>query len=188
MVSVGYNMYRFARKLGNGKGDQVMMPTSLNEIANRLDCLIDGWKYYLYTKTGEVVEIQMEYLGIAEESEDDDNFSEYEDWEQDAIREAVDVVENWGDYVELPDREEVNEYRIMENFCYSQEDDKLRNKLCYAIDGKGAFRRFRDAIIQHGIEKEWDLYKHETLCGFSRLLRLKAQAIRLLNFLAITFP
>lgn len=93
---------------------------------------------------------------------------EYEDWEQDAIREAVDVVENWGDYVELPDREEVNEYRIMENFCYSQEDDKLRNKLCYSIDGKGAFRRFRDVIIKHGIEKEWDSYKYETLCEIVR--------------------
>lgn len=157
-------MCRVAAKLEKGKGDQDMKPVSLKEIVDRLDFLMDEWKYYLNKKTGDIVEIQMEYLSIAEESEDDDDFSEYEDWEQDAIREAVDVVENWGDYVELPDREEVNEYRIMENFCYSQEDDKLRNKLCYSIDGKGAFRRFRDVIIKHGIEKEWDSYKYETLC------------------------
>ena len=68
-----------------------MKPINLNEIADRLDCLIDDWKYYLNKGTGEIVEIQMEYLSIAEESEDDDDFSEYQDWEQDAIREAVDV-------------------------------------------------------------------------------------------------
>jgi len=161
---VGYDLCRVAGKLGKGKGDQDMKPVSLKEIVDRLDFFMDGWNHYLNKKTGDIVEIQMEYLSIAEESEDDDDFSEYEDWEQDAIREAVDVVENWGDYVELPDREEVNEYRIMENFCYSQEDDKLRNKLCHSIDGKGAFRRFRDVIIKHGIEKEWDSYKYETLC------------------------
>lgn len=115
-----------------------MKPVSLKEIVDRLDFFMDEWNHYLNKKTGDIVEIQMEHLSIAEESEDDD-FNEYEDWEQDAIREAVDVVENWGDYVELPDREEVNEYRIMENFCYSQEDDKLRNKLCYSIDGKARF-------------------------------------------------
>ena len=117
---------------------------------------MDEWNYYLNKKTGEIVEIQREYLSIAEESEDDDDLGEYQDWEQDAIWEAVAVLENWGDYVELPDKEEVNDYRIMENFCYSQEDNKLRNKLCYAIDGKGAFRRFRDAINYHGIENDWN--------------------------------
>ncbi|EGW39235.1 hypothetical protein [Desulfosporosinus sp. OT] len=126
-------MCRVAGKLEKGKGHQDMKPVSLKEIVDRLDFLMDEWKYYLNKKTGDIVEIQMEYLSIAEESEDDNDFSEYEDWEQDAIREAVDVVENWNDYVELPDREEVNEYRIMENFCYSQEDDKLRNKLCHSI-------------------------------------------------------
>lgn len=49
------------------------------------------------------------------------------------------------------DREgKINESKIMENFCYSQKDDKLRNKLCDPIDVKGVFRRFGDAIIQHG--------------------------------------
>ena len=145
-----------------------MQPVSLKKIADQLDYFVDDWKHYLNKKTGDIVEIQMEYLSIAEESGDDDDFSEYKDWEQDAIREAVDLVENWGDYVELPDREEVNEYRIMENFCYSQEDDKLRDKLCYAIDGKGAFGRFRDAIIKLGIEKEWDLYKYQKVCEIVR--------------------
>lgn len=145
-----------------------MKPISLKKIADQLDCLMDEWKYYLNKKTGEIVEIQLEYLSAAEDSEEDDDFSEYLDWEQDAIREAVTVLENWGDYVELPDKEEVNEYRIMEDFCYSQQDNKLRNKLCCAIEGKGAFRRFKNTVIQHGIENNWYAYKHEALCDIAR--------------------
>ena len=38
-------MCRFAGKLGKGKGDQDMKPVSLKEIANRLDFLMDEWKY-----------------------------------------------------------------------------------------------------------------------------------------------
>ncbi|MFZ3129946.1 MAG: hypothetical protein WA125_02305, partial [Desulfosporosinus sp.] len=71
-------MCRVAGKLEKGKGDQAMKPVSLKEIVDRLDFLMDEWKYYLNKKTGDIVEIQMEYLSIAEESEDDD-FSEYED-------------------------------------------------------------------------------------------------------------
>jgi hypothetical protein len=145
-----------------------MKSVSLIEIADRLDLFMEDGRCYLNKKTGDFVETQTQYLGIAEESEDDEDFSEYQDWEQEAIQEALDVVENWADYVELPGREEVNEYGIMESFCYSQKDEKLGNKLCYAIEGKGAFRRFKDAIKQYGIEKEWYSYKHEALCKIAR--------------------
>jgi hypothetical protein len=35
----------------------------------------------------------------------------------------------------------------MEDFYYSLEDDKLRNKMCQAINARGAFRRFKDNIV-----------------------------------------
>lgn len=145
-----------------------MKPVSLKEIADQLDCLMDEWNYYLNKKTGEIVEIQTEYMSVAEELEDDADLSEYLNWEQEAIREAVSVLENWEDYVELPDKEEVNDYRIMKNFCYSQEDEKLRNKLFYAINGRGAFRRFKDLMIQYGLEEDGAAYKYEALCEIAR--------------------
>jgi Uncharacterised protein family (UPF0158). len=157
-------------KLIRIKGDRMnaMKPISLRQIAESLDFFMDNWKSYLNKKTGEIIEIQIEYLSIAEESEDDDDFSEYEDWEQDSIRDAITILENWSDFVELPDKEEVNEYSIMEDFCYSLNNDKLSNKLCNAISGKGAFRRFKDVIYQHDIENDWYAYKHKALCEIAR--------------------
>ncbi|KUK64792.1 MAG: hypothetical protein XD84_1141 [Desulfotomaculum sp. 46_80] len=104
-----------------------MKPVSLKEIADQLDCLTQGCVCYLNKKTGEIAEILTEYMAIAEDSEEDDDFSKYLGWEQDAIREALTVLDNWDDYIELPDEDEVNDYRIMEDFCYSQENEKLKN-------------------------------------------------------------
>ena len=52
----------------------------------------------------------------------------------------------------------------MEGFCYSQENEKLKNELCYAIEGRGAFRRFRDLIARYDMEDEWNAYRYKALC------------------------
>lgn len=140
----------------------------LKDIIEMLDFHMDGWKQFYNKKTGKFTDVQVEYLGIAEELEDKDNLDEYMDWEQDAIKEAIEIVENWKDYIELPDEYEVNEYSIMEQFCYSIENQRLSNSLCNAISGRGAFRRFKDAIIQYDLEDSWYTYKHKALCKIAR--------------------
>lgn len=145
-----------------------MKSETLNEIVKYLDCLVDGCKLYYNKKTGQISEIQVEYFGIAEESDEEDDFSEYKDWEQAAIKEAIGIIESWDDYIELPDKNEIHEYSIMEQFCYSIEDERLSNKLCNAISGRGAFRRFKDAIIRYDLEDSWYTYKHNSLCEIAR--------------------
>ncbi|MEW6625142.1 hypothetical protein P378_12105 [Desulforamulus profundi] len=140
----------------------------LNDIVEKLDCLMDGWKLYYSKKTGKITEIQAEYLGVAEELDEEDDFSEYKEWEREAIEEAIDIIENWDDYIELPDKYEIHEYSIMEQFCYSIEDERLSNKLCNAISGRGAFRRFKDAIIRYNLEDSWYAYKYKVLCKVAR--------------------
>lgn len=56
-------------------------------------------------------------------------------------------------------RYEIDEYHIMEDFCSSLEDEGLKEDLLYAIEGRGAFRRFRDSIHRRGIEKDWYQYR-----------------------------
>lgn len=72
-------------------------------------------------------------------------------------------VQNTNDYLQLPDRYDINEYGIMEDFCYSVEHDKIKRDLLYAIDGRGAFRRFKETIRFHGIEKDWYRFRDERL-------------------------
>ena len=59
------------------------------------------------------------------------------------------------------------QYRWMERFIPMVEDDELRGKLSQAIDGKGAFRRFKDVLMSHAEERErWFGYRSERLKTF----------------------
>ena len=92
-----------------------MKPLKLNDIVEYLDCLMDDWKLYYNKKTGKITEIQVEYLVIAEEWDEEDDLGEYDDWEQEAIKEATDIIDNWDDYIKLPDKYEIHEYSITNN-------------------------------------------------------------------------
>ena len=59
------------------------------------------------------------------------------------------------------------QYRWMERYIPTVEDPKLRARLEVAIDGKGAFRRFKDVLMAHGPERErWFIYRSERLRTF----------------------
>jgi hypothetical protein len=59
------------------------------------------------------------------------------------------------------------QYRWMERFIPLVEDTDLRQKLVSAIDGKGAFRRFKDVLMGHVQERErWFAFRSERLRVF----------------------
>ncbi len=59
------------------------------------------------------------------------------------------------------------QYRWMERFIPMVDDTELRNRLAQAIDGKGAFRRFKDVLMAHGPERErWFAFRSERLRVF----------------------
>jgi hypothetical protein len=66
-------------------------------------------------------------------------------------------------YLPLPDRFEINEYRIMERFCDAVADDDMREALCDAIRGRGAFRRFKDRVHGYGMAEAWYHYRDAAL-------------------------
>jgi len=56
------------------------------------------------------------------------------------------------------------QYRWMERFIPMVEDPELQGKLTQAIDGKGAFRRFKDVLMSYGPERErWFSFRSERL-------------------------
>jgi hypothetical protein len=56
------------------------------------------------------------------------------------------------------------QYRWMERYIPMVEDKDLQSKLTRAIDGKGAFRRFKDVLMGFGPERErWFSFRSERL-------------------------
>jgi hypothetical protein len=131
----------------------------LKDIIEGLDFQSDEQSSFLNLTTGDVVSITDEELHAAENEEPLDDFPE---WQHDAIRIAKDIVET-DHYLALPDRFEIHEYQIMERFCLSIDDEDMRDDLCDAIRGRGAFRRFKDRMQVYGMAEEWYRYRDEAL-------------------------
>ncbi len=73
------------------------------------------------------------------------------------------------------------QYRWMERFIPMVENSESRGKLMQAIDGKGAFRRFKDVLMTYGPERErWFAFRSERLRTFMEAW-LAAHAIKPIN-------
>ena len=137
----------------------MILPVKLSAIIEGIDFQSDEGRSYLHTATGEVIYITDEELRAAEEEAPLDDFPE---WQHDQIRMATEMLET-DHYLPLPDRFEINEYQIMERFCLSVDDEDMREDLCDAIRGRGAFRRFKDRVQVYGMAEEWYRYRDAAL-------------------------
>jgi len=141
-------------------GDQhSALRVKLSDIVEGLECQSDECFSYLNTATGEVVSVTTEELRAGEE---DAPFEDFPEWQHDAIRIAKDIRET-DSYLQLPDRFEINEYRMMERFGLSVDDEDMRDDLCDAIRGRGAFRRFKDRLQLYEMAEEWYRYRDVAL-------------------------
>ncbi len=61
----------------------------------------------------------------------------------------------------LPTKFNINEYSMLEEFIETIEDPRIYNQLQIAINGKGAFRRFKDTCKNFNIEKNWYSFRDE---------------------------
>ncbi len=56
------------------------------------------------------------------------------------------------------------QYRWMERFIATVDESELRDKLVRSIDGKGAFRRFKDVLMSYPVDRErWFAFRSERL-------------------------
>jgi nitroreductase len=73
-----------------------------------------------------------------------------------------------GKYIPLPSQYEIHEYEIMETFTETVKDNRKRELLIVALEGKGAFRRFKDTLHRVDLADSWYKFKGR---AFIRLAR-----------------
>lgn len=74
------------------------------------------------------------------------------------------VAENIENYVRIEPASSREQYRWMERFVSSVVEEALRERLIISIDGKGAFRRFKDVLLAYPAERErWFSYRADLL-------------------------
>jgi hypothetical protein len=132
----------------------MQVPVRLKEILEGMELQSDELTAYLHRPTGRVIAVSDEAMASAEEGPE--GVAGVDELE---LADARGVLSGGDDYVQLPDRFEINEYRMMEHFAAAVADAQSRDELQGVLHGRGAFRRFKDAVRRHGLAAEWYDYR-----------------------------
>jgi len=92
-----------------------------------------------------------------------DFYSEHMDVE-DADAEKLDD-ESW---IAAPSQRDIREYEIMVDFAETISDHSKSELLSVALDGSGAFRRFKDTLSRVSLEDEWYSFKRNAFIEIAR--------------------
>lgn len=137
----------------------IQKPVALADLVDALDSLTEMASAYLDRETGEVHRLTDDDFSAAEREDGD-----LADWEHEVVELARAIRDDEaGRYLALPDKHEIHEYRFLEDFAYAYPDEEISEELGEAIRGRGAFRRFKDAVNRLGISEEWYEYRYQRL-------------------------
>ena len=132
----------------------------LQEILEALEFQSEMAEAYLDLQTGRVLWVF-------------DEFSDFDDTEllestpkinRDLFETAREVLsDEGGRYIALPSKYDFNEWDLMRRFALYEVDPKVTDELLDAIHGRGAFRRFKEAIHRLGVAEQWYDYRETEL-------------------------
>ena len=108
----------------------------LDELCDAMENSSYEVEYYLDLGTGEI-------LFVSEDMDD-----------VETVKMKNQIEEVLGRYEPIPKSESFEGYRDMQAFIATVEDEHLTELLEVAINGKGAFRRFKDVLLNYPTERE----------------------------------
>ena len=111
------------------------MRIRLSDIVDAIEMMDQYSEYFLDKKTGEIEWVSDMAMTQEEQEEIYDRLDEH-------------------GFYRLPTSYDIRDYDIMEDFVNTL-SDSMYDRLASAIQGKGAFRRFKDTVYNLGIEQEW---------------------------------
>jgi hypothetical protein len=132
----------------------------LDELCSAMEDSSYENEYYLDLETGEILFLS-EYM---------------DDEETRKLRDQIE--EDFDRYERIPKTEPHEGYEDMQNFIANGEDEHLAELLEVAINGRGAFRRFKDVLLRYPEERErWFQFKDE---------RMQERALEWLDDIGVT--
>jgi hypothetical protein len=124
--------------------EKKVLDIDLDELCQAMDDSSYEHDYYLDLETGDI-------LFVSENMDDEES------------RKLREQIEEGSDRYELVPKADSNEgYGDMEDFIYTVEDLHLAELLMVAINGRGAFRRFKDVLLNYPEARDrWFSFKDE---------------------------
>lgn len=168
---------------------------SFDEIQKAMeDISRETFDYFLDLETGEVISFSEEILGEvkarlydsdSDEINDDIEYIEFDeepelpDWMHDEVELALEILLDEDErFVRIPERNKSVAYKSMAAFIDTIEDPVFKEELSLSLSGKGAFRKFKDVLIDYPKErKRWHGYNSK---------EMKREIIEWMNSIGVT--
>jgi hypothetical protein len=154
----------------------IILFVDFDEIQKAMEDVVrDTFDYFFDLETGEVIPLSQEIVSElstrlsdedSDEIADDIEYIEFDeepdipDWMTDEMEIILDVLLDESErYVRIPERARETAYRSMIDFTETIQDPLLKEELRSALDGKGAFRKFKDVLVNFPRgRKRWHRY------------------------------
>jgi hypothetical protein len=161
----------------NDKKRMRKLKVDLDELAYALEDASWETNHYLDLETGRVISIAgdtyRELEGIYEEAYDPEAEEVIDlaelvrqrdtmEWHKQVLLEANEIETNAARYLPI-EAEPYEAYNDMEDFIFTVRDERLQDRLFWAIKGRGAFRRFKDVLAGYPRERERWFEYHDKL-------------------------
>ncbi|MGH7563643.1 MAG: UPF0158 family protein [Gemmatimonadota bacterium] len=141
------------------------LPVDLVELADALDRPPELESVYLDLESGEILHLPEELEGV--DYENAEAVAEaISEWDEELVKaaRAASVGDEEDRYAWVPRLESWEMHRIMTEFTQSVEDEILQLRLFDALDGRGAFSRFRRVLsFVEAERKRWFAWRDRAL-------------------------
>lgn len=111
------------------------MKVKISDIIDAMEMTDEYTEYFIDRETGEIEFINEMVMDSSEKEEISERLDEH-------------------GFYRLPTQFDIHDHEIMEDFVNRLKGD-AHDQLSSAIQGRGAFRRFKDGIIRLGIDQLW---------------------------------
>ena len=126
--------------------EKKVLKVDLDQLCEALEDASYEHDFYLDMESGEIIFL-----------------SEYME-DKDSKRLKVRIEKDFGRYEYIPKAESYEGHRDMQDFIATVEDERVAELLEVAINGRGAFRRFKDVLLNYPEERErWFIFKDDRM-------------------------
>ena len=120
---------------------------NLNEAADRVQMASSELSMYYNTETGE-----FDFYSEDMDMDDEVDTAKFEE----------------APWIPVPDRDTSERYHMMVEFVETVTDPHKNEILSVALEGKGAFRRFKDTLHRVNLIDEWYAFEHQAYVEIAR--------------------
>ena len=141
-----------------------MRKVKLQDIVDELEIRFANQEVFYNKKTGEFLCVNEDEFRITEKDDFKHNLENYAKWQREHLEDVYKLeYEEFDDYIKLPGSFDIRDSDIMEEFIDSIKDNRKRRELENCMWQKGMYRKFKDKIIQLGLESQYFRFYDEKL-------------------------